>query len=204
MYTQTAQYCIAFEGENCIARGDVFHVAGVVKAILDERQDAIILIFDAETSKIVEIDFRGSADDVLERLRDLMKQQPAANGTTPEKHRGPGRPKLGVISREVTLLPRHWEWLAQQPGGASVTLRKLVEQARRENVGRDRIRHAQGITYAFMNAIAGDLPGYEEALRALYAGDQPRFETFISDWPADIRDHTRILAEGAFTGDGDA
>ena len=198
MYTQTAKHCIAFEGENCIARGDLLHVAGIVKGILDERQDAIILIFDADTSKIVEIDFRGSADDVQLRLRALMKEQPAANGTTPEKHNGPGRPKLGVVSREVTLLPRHWEWLAQQPGGASVTLRKLVEQARRENAGKDRLRHAQGVTYAFMNAIAGDLPGYEEALRALYAGDQARFDSFISDWPLDIRDHTRILAAGAF------
>ncbi len=89
---------------------------------------------------------------------------------------GPGRPKLGVVGREVTLLPRHWDWLSAQPGGASVTLRKLVEAARKQGQGEQKIRQTQDVAYRFMYAIAGDLPGFEEAARALYAWDLGRLE----------------------------
>ena len=105
--------------------------------------------------------------------------------------RGPGRPKLGVVAREVTLLPRHWEWLAQQPGGASVAIRKLVEEARRTGEDRDRVRQAQEAAYRFMSAMAGNKPHYEDAIRALFAGEAARFEKLIAEWPADVRDHAR-------------
>jgi hypothetical protein len=108
--------------------------------------------------------------------------------------RSPGRPKLGVVAREVTLLPRHWEWLNRQPGGASVALRKLVEDARRVNEGRDGVRRAQEVAYRFMSTIAGDLPGFEEATRALFARDRSRFGENTLSWPADVREHASKLA----------
>jgi hypothetical protein len=94
----------------------------------------------------------------------------------------------------VTLLPRHWEWLAAQPGGASVALRKLVEEARRANAGADRVRRAREAAYHFTHALAGDLPGFEEATRALFAGDRARFERHAASWPADVREHAVRLA----------
>ena len=112
--------------------------------------------------------------------------------------RGPGRPKLGVVAREITLLPRHWEWLAQQAGGASVAIRKLVEEARRTGEDKDRIRQAQEAAYRFMSAMAGNRPHYEDAIRALFADDPAGFEKLIAEWPADVRDHALTLAERAF------
>ena len=108
--------------------------------------------------------------------------------------RGRGRPKLGVVAREVTLLPRHWDWLAAQPGGASVTLRKLVEEARRANLDRDRQRQASECAYHFMSAMAGDMAGFEEASRALFANDAAKFRQQTEAWPADVRDYVRYLA----------
>jgi hypothetical protein len=114
--------------------------------------------------------------------------------------RAVGRPKLGVTAREVTLLPRHWEWLAAQPGGASVTLRKLVEEARRAGAGDDLRRQAQERAYRFMTVMAGDRPGFEEATRALFAGDGARFAQCVAVWPQDIRTHAERLGEAAFAG----
>ena len=112
--------------------------------------------------------------------------------------RGPGRPKLGVVGREVTLLPRHWDWLDDQPGGASVALRKLVESAKRDNRSKDRARHSQEAAHRFMSAMAGNLPGYEEASRAFYGRNQALFYTLIQPWPGGIRDHAKRLAAAAF------
>lgn len=198
MYTQIAEHAIAFDGNRCITKGDILSVAQKVKALVDRKPEASILIFDAITSRIVEIDFRGSADDVLDSLRARLREAGTESEQTAVEHRGPGRPKLGVVSREVTLLPRHWEWLEQQPGGASVTLRKLVEAARKTNSDRDRRRLAQESAYRFMNAMAGDLRGYEEALRALYAGDTVRFSEEISSWPVGIREHAQTLGHRVF------
>lgn len=111
--------------------------------------------------------------------------------------RARGRPRLGVVAREVTLLPRHWDWLAAQPGGASVTLRRLVETARKSGVAATERRIAQDAAYRVMTTLAGDLPKYEDALRALYAGDRERFEDLISAWPADVRQEvSRTAAQG--------
>jgi hypothetical protein len=99
-----------------------------------------------------------------------------------------------VVAREVTLLPRHWDWLGSQPGGASVALRKLVDEARRLRGDRDRIRTAQEAAYHFMSAMAGNLPGFEEATRALFADDRHRFVDLIAAWPEDLRDHALKLA----------
>ncbi len=96
------------------------------------------------------------------RWRGCPNLRPRPRGTTnqPAEPRGRGRPKLGVVAREVTLLPRHWDWLNAQPGGASVALRKLVEQARRANGDADRARAAREAAYHFMSAMAGDLPAF--------------------------------------------
>ena len=187
---------IAFEGERRIAFGDRHAVARAAKQALDQRKDASVLIFDGSTSEPVDLDFRGSLEDVLARL-------PAPSDTAiaePElpPNRGPGRPKLGVVAREVTLLPRHWEWLAQQAGGASVAIRRLVEEARRGGDDKDRIRRAQEAAYRFMSVMAGNRPHFEEATRALFAPDPVRFKALIAGWPADIRDHAAKLAERAF------
>jgi uncharacterized protein len=189
--------CIAFEGDRCFASGDLRDVARAAKEILDRDKDASILVFDGRTGGPIEIDFRGSIDDVLARLPDAPGALAAEVAAQPAP-RGPGRPKLGVVAREVTLLPRHWEWLAQQSGGASVALRRLVEEARRANKDKDRIRHARETAYRFIAAMAENKPHYEEVARALFSGDAGRFEAWTASWPADVRDHARRLAAAAF------
>jgi uncharacterized protein len=129
--------------------------------------------------------------DPTGRLLDIDAREPNPTKT------GRGRPKLGVISKEVTLLPRHWDWLAKQPGGASIALRKLVENAIR--APETATRQSQDAAYRFMTAMAGDLPTYEEAIRALYAADRLKFLGQTETWPADIRAHARTLAEPAFS-----
>lgn len=190
--------CIAFEGERCIASGDRREVASAAKQTLDRRGDASIIIFDGHTSATIDVDFRGSIANVLARLPDQGGAPVPAPDAAASAPRGPGRPKLGVVAREVTLLPRHWEWLARQPGGASVAIRKLVEHASRAGEDTDRIRQAQEAAYRFMSVTSGNRPNYEDAIRALFAGDTARFEDLIAAWPADIRAHTSRLAGRAF------
>jgi hypothetical protein len=125
----------------------------------------------------------------------MMSGRPATESDAAEP-RGRGRPKLGVIGREVTLLPRQWEWLATQPGGASVVLRKLVDEAKRNNGGVHKRRAAQEAAYHFMSAMAGDMPGFEEATRALFANDRPRFEQQVSMWPEHVRAYAQRLGFG--------
>lgn len=181
----------AFADSKRVASGrDLTEVAVEAKDYLMKHARASVLIFEDTTSKQVEVDFRGTKDDVRKRLSSVAAQAPAATG--------PGRPKLGVVAKEVTLLPAHWDWLALQPGGASVTLRKLVDAARKKNAGRDEVRQAQDATYKFMTVMAGDLPHYEEALRALYAKDKAKFKKLIEEWPKDIRDYSLKLASPTF------
>jgi uncharacterized protein len=160
----TAQFT-AFEGPRRLATGALADVALAVKRAEQSGADEPILIFSNATGRAIDLDLRGR-----------------------------GRPRLGVVAREVTLLPRHWEWLNAQPGGASVALRKLVEQARRSNGDAERQRAARDAAYHFMSAMAGNLPGFEEASRAMFAGDQSKFTRLIATWPADISDHVVKLA----------
>lgn len=185
MPTQEYPGCTAFDGHTFIASGTLAEVARAVKRVLDKDSKRMPVILDDATGQPVEIDFRGSADEVLARL------QPAAEGDAP---RGAGRPRLGVVAREVTLLPRHWYWLNSQPGGASITLRKLVEEARRNVSAKDRARLAGEAADRFMRVVAGDLPGYEEASRALWRGDRDAFNRHTRGWPKDVREHARRLA----------
>ena len=188
---------IAFDGDRCLASGELRDVARAAKETLDRRKEASILVFDGRTGGSIEIDFRGSVNDVLARLTEIG-DAPAIEDAAPPGPRGPGRPKLGVVAREVTLLPRHWEWLAQQRGGASVALRKLVDEARRSGEDGNRIRLAQEAAYRFMSTMGGNKPHYEDAIRALFAGEPAGFEKLIAAWPADVRRHAAKLAERAF------
>lgn len=189
---------IAFDGDRRIASGDLHEVARAAKELLARRNDASVLVFDGQTSGPIDLDFRGSVEDVLARLPKPAHSPAQQDAASPPAPRGPGRPKLGVVAREVTLLPRHWEWLARQNGGASVALRKLVDEARRANKDKDRIRHAQETAYRFIAAMAENKPHYEEVARALFAGDAERFEAWTASWPADVRDHARRLAAPSF------
>lgn len=187
----------SFEGLRRLATGSLADNALAIKRALEQGTHHAVLLFDDATGRTVEVDTRGSDDDILARLATTTAASTSptdpADDTAP---RGRGRPKLGVVPREVTLLPRHWEWLSQQPGGASVTLRKLVEDARRANGDKDKTRKAHERAYHFMVAIAGDLPGYEEATRALFANDAAALQTQISSWPKDVQAHTMKLAFG--------
>lgn len=166
--TTTTHYT-AFEDERLLASGTALEVA------LSAREaKGQVLIFEDETGRQTDFDLRGTASEIAARA--------------------PGRPKLGVVAREVTLLPRHWDWLATQPGGASAALRRLVDEART----RPNPRAAQQAADRFMMAMLGNQPGYEEASRALYAGNAQRFTELTEPWPTDLRTHARKLAAGAF------
>jgi hypothetical protein len=180
--------CTAFTGERFLASGPAWQVALAAKAVLSADAAARLLIFDDSTGRQVDFDLRGNDAEIVARLKPAD-----ADGAA----RAPGRPKLGVVAREVTLLPRHWDWLASQPGGASVTLRKLVEAARAAGHGTERVRTAQQAADRFMAAMLGNSPGYEDASRALYAGDAARFQELSAGWPADLRDYARRLAAPA-------
>jgi hypothetical protein len=166
--------CTAFEDSRQLAAGTLEEVAAAVQAARRRRNHGSLLIFDDSTAE---------------------EMHP---GAPPEPARGPGRPRLGVVAREVTLLPRHWDWLNEQPGGASVALRKLVDQARRASAGPDRRRRAREAVHRFISTLAGDEAGFEEAIRALFAGDRKRFEVNMKSWPADVRSYALRLAREAF------
>lgn len=184
--------CTAFAGCELVASGEPRDVAVVCKALADAHDDRIVIVFDDDTAQPLELDLRGDAQAVAARLSASDAPEAAV-----EPRRGPGRPKLGVVGKEVTLLPRHWEWLASQEGGASVTLRKLVEKARRDSEAPDRVRRSQDVTYRFMSAIAGNEPGYEETCRALFASDRAAFEANTQAWPSDLRAYAHRLASDA-------
>ncbi|MFM0304380.1 DUF2239 family protein [Paraburkholderia sediminicola] len=193
--------CTAFEGYRRIASGALSEVALAVREVLARGEQAPVLIFDDITSRPVEFDLRGSPEEILARLASQAPgEQPESTASAEEDDapRGRGRPRLGVVAREVTLLPRHWDWLNGQSGGASVALRKLVEAARLAGEDKGRKRAAQEAVYRFMTALAGNLPDYEDATRTLYADDRERFEDIVAAWPEDVRNHTLCLAEGAF------
>ncbi|MGO4329745.1 DUF2239 family protein [Cupriavidus sp. 2TAF22] len=197
---QPAQYT-AFEGSRRIAAGALALVARQVRERFADEPVAGVLIFGDDDCHQVEVDFRGTADEVAARIAAMEQAAPfpdAQQAPEAETPRGPGRPRLGVVAREVTLLPRHWDWLAAQPGGASVALRKLVEDARRAGAGKDRIRRAQEASYRFMAAAAGGGANFEEVARALFAGERARFDELVALWPADLRDYLRQRAEAAF------
>ena len=195
MVQATPQFVTAFIGQQRLASGRLAEVALAVLKASRNAAEASILIFDDANGRPLDLDLRGSERDIVARLpQPIPTPELSAEDAAAPEPRGRGRPRLGVVAREVTLLPRHWEWLGVQPGGASVALRKLVEAARRASGDLDRSRAARDAAYHFMSAMAGNLPGFEEASRALFADDRRRLAGLIAGWPDDVRDHTVRLA----------
>jgi uncharacterized protein len=206
MPEKNIQQCIAFAGTRRIGSGSLAEVAVAARRVVAGGAQELVLIFDDATSHVVDVDLRGTDADVIARLAPGSPESgeagPGIEGESPyregDRTRGRGRPKLGVVAREVTLLPRHWDWLATQPGGASAAVRRLVDEARQASSQKDRLRQAKESAYRFLSAMAGNEPGFEEATRALFANDTTRFTEFTDGWPADVRDHALTLAARAF------
>lgn len=175
----------AFLDDRLVASGTLEELLPRLKAIFNRNPSALFLVFDDQTGKQTDFNLSGSLDEVLRRERPQPGQV------------GPGRPRLGVISREVTLLPRHWEWLELQPNGASAAIRRLIEDARKNETAEMRKQRAIRATGRFLSAIAGNFPGYEEASRALYRKENARFAQLIAAWPKDIRAYALRLSSSA-------
>ncbi len=196
--------CTAFDNHRRLAQGSLGDVALAVKSASERGVTGPLLTFDDATGEVIDLDLRGSTADILRRLAERGADARAAPALHSQLEgnsdsiasRGRGRPKLGVVAREVTLLPRHWDWLAAQPGGASVALRRLVEDARRAGGGQDKARIAREACYRFISAMAGDMAGFEEATRALFAGRHEVLEAEMAAWPKDVRAYALRLAQG--------
>jgi hypothetical protein len=174
----------AFSKHRVIARGPLFEVEAVVGAALLKDPAAGVLIIDDQTGAVVDLDASAKAP---KRMHAPPPSAPSARAGVR------GRPKLGVTAREVTLLPRHWAWLGSQRGGASAALRRLVETASRQP--EDPRRRAQEAAYSAMTALGGDLPGYEEAVRALFRHDEAGVRAHLAPWPEDL---SRFVVAMAF------
>jgi uncharacterized protein len=205
MHDLLSKPCTAFDGHRLLLSGPLIEVALAVKNASKNGVLRSILVFDDRTGRVIDLDLRGTKADIIERLLSpsgsgqSKARRMFVHNTSDETESEPGargRPKLGVVGREVTLLPRHWDWLAAQPGSASVALRKLVEEACRTGGTKQKIRVAQDAAYHFMSALAGDMPGFEEATRALFANDRARFKKHIAEWPEDVRVYATRLAFG--------
>ena len=187
--------CIAFAGSTRLAAGAPGEVAAAVRRHLDRPGAAPVCVLDARTSAPLDFLMEGTPEEVADRAERQLRARADQAAAVQKARRG--RPRLGVTAKEVTLLPRHWDWLAAQPGGASVTLRKLVEAARKQGGASERIRQTQDTVHRFLYAVAGDLPGFEEVARALYAWDRERLEGLLAAWPPDVAGHARaLLARG--------
>jgi hypothetical protein len=178
----TARATAFIEGR-IVAAGPLDDVAASVRRALDAEPRSQPLVFDDATGRVVDLDLRGTPAEAAARYA-------RAEAT----RAGRGRPKLGVVAREVTLLPRHWDWLGAQPGGASAALRRLVEQASRAPADGTQRRARQEAAYRFLAATAGDLPGFEEACRALFARDRSAFLRRAEGWPPDVVSYADALA----------
>jgi uncharacterized protein len=186
----------AFAGDRLVATGDITTVLQKTKQRVDGGETAPILIFEDRTGRQIDFDIRGTQEEAVSRLASHPLFAGPDADTRPRS--GPGRPNLGVVCREVSLLPRHWEWLSGQRGGASATIRRLVDEARKTGGPRERARAARDAAGKFMWSMAGNLPGFEEASRALYAGDYERLAGLAAGWPGDIRRHLeRMVGEAA-------
>ena len=191
----SAKCFTAFVGHRRLASGLLAEVAITIKKTTKPTGTEPIFIFDDTSGRSIDLDLRGTDEESLARLPPLAPNPETITAESPvSEPRGRGRPRLGVVAREVTLLPRHWDWLAGQPGGASFVLRKLVEEARHASGDRDRHRAARDAAYHFMSAMAGNFKGFEEASRALFADDRRRFGELVAAWPEDVRDHIVRLA----------
>jgi uncharacterized protein len=183
----------AFEGDALVFKGPLQDVVLKIKRRMGRAEHSPILIFSDATGNTLDFNFQGAEKDVLKRLEVFVKEDGPENT-------GPGRPRLGVVSREVSLLPRQWEWLAAQSGGASAVLRRLVDEAKKKSLEGSSVKQTQERTYKFMSVAAGDRKGYEDAIRALYKKDRKAFLLCMEDWPQDVKAHAEKLAGPVFSG----
>lgn len=173
----------AYGGHRSIAQGALPEVAKAAKAFTDAQPSLGVLILEDTTCRIVDVDLSGDL---------LLVERKAAH------HPQPTLPQSDQpSSQKITLLPRHWQWLQSQADNPSATLRRLIDQARRdpEQQRADRQRQAQLLTYRFCQALCGDLAGFEESMRALYRQDKPAFFSHTENWPEDMATRARALAE---------
>ncbi|TWT29434.1 DUF2239 family protein [Blastopirellula retiformator] len=192
MATTAPTQCTAFAGTRQIGSGELATVAPAVWQAMQADNDLEVLVYEDATGTLVDFDFYGSLEEILDRLdsADRWAQDDAIHAAK--------RPQRKAVVREVKLLPRHWQWLDTQPGGASAALRRLVEEAKRVSGPADRVRRSQEAAYHFMADMAGDLVGFEEANRALFAGDLARFEEMSATWPVDVTNYIKRLGAAAF------
>lgn len=182
----------AFAGHLRLASGPIEQAVRRTKEYVDGGGGETVLVFDDRTGEQIDFDLRGTPEEAIARLAE----HPLFAEDAPARRPGPGRPKLGVVSREVSLLPRHWEWLERQRGGISVALRALVHEAQKRGQGKELARRAREAAGKFMWTMAGDLPDFEEASRALYAKDDARLRRLVRGWPKDVKRHVvRLVAE---------
>jgi hypothetical protein len=184
----------AFTGYRLVASGALEPTVRRAKEEADRGEP--VLLLDDRTGEQIDLDLSGNADEAVARLAEHPVLGPLASRAEQPAAR-PGRPRLGVVSREVSLLPRHWEWLATQNGGASASLRRLVDEARKRNGAKDEAVRARDGAARFLWTVAGNLPGFEEASRSLYARDLERFLQHIGGWPEDVRQHAERLVREA-------
>lgn len=179
----------AFVGTKRLAGGHLAEVALAAKRQSETGTEERLVIFDDSTGRTIDLDLRGTDAEILARLPE--EQAAPTEPVQKESRRGPGRPRLGVVAREVTLLPRHWEWLNRQPSGASAALRRLVESAMRANRAADQERQRREAAYWFMSEMAGNRANFEEATRQLFSKNDAQLFELIREWPEDIQAHIR-------------
>lgn len=194
MNTSITQQASAFIGTKILKTGPLIEVVLAMKEEVAKDKFAHILCFLDETGAMVDFDLSGTNEQVIAKLlanntQETKEEQKAETTNAPKS----GRPKLGVTAKEVTLLPRHWEWLAAQRGGASATLRRLVELAAKDSISIETRKSAQNATYRFLQNIAGDFENYEEVLRAIFADDFEKMRKLMQNWPQDIQNYAQKL-----------
>jgi len=189
MFTYTA-----FEGYKLLSHGDIETVALDVRKALKKDSNKSVLIFSDSTGRQIDLNLNGYESEVLERLK-VFAAPPVSTHIG-----GVGRPKLGVVSREISLLPQHWEWLSNQEGGASSVIRRLIDAKMNTSLlsAKEKTKKVQEVVYKFLSAVAGNLPNFEEVVRYLYRKDKKKFEDLMSDWPSDVSKHASFLAKEAF------
>lgn len=188
---------LAFRGQTLLGAGPVPVVAEQLQSLMQQGEAPNFLIFNADSGQQIDIELAADLASI-ERRYGVNESAGDGSDVSAGLAKPRGRPKLGVVGREVTLLPRHWEWLDRQRGGASAVLRRLIDAERKSSVDEDRVRDAQDSTNRFIYAMAGNLPGFEEAVRALYAGDRKGFAQHIRTWPKDIKQCTVNFSRHAF------
>lgn len=172
----STQKLTAFASCKQIAFGECAQVLAQIGS-MTFPQDTSIRVFGDETGECLDFDLR---------VKVLTKSAMGKSALSTSVVRSMGRPRLEVVAGEVPLLPRHWEQFDRQPGGTSVALRRMVDEGRKIGQGRDSVRAPRETACRSMRNMAGALPGYEHAARALFRGNKALFEKAVAHWPADF------------------